>query len=274
MRGLSNRHFSSCRECYVLSSSVIVSWFSYEAFANISAGDIHGTTAHFYESAMKRYGTRWLGVWSRFDEALAGLSSTLQELNVKWIPNTLFRRRTWPWGPEWAHLAIFHVILFANGIARLVAPFGDRLISRFLLRTAQGNDLPGSFVLQGVTHTPIGLVAGGPDLPEDVEGELIDSANRRAAALIPNARQVFCQLALEGVAIAQTLQASGLALAEGSLVHTSYFENEQILDLIGMHVARHSLLDRGEKVPFRPIKLEQWFNEWQRHIETVISRLP
>ncbi len=182
------------------------------------------------QRACNMYGKRWLGLWSPDDEAINGLRATL-DLTVSFVSRMAPKDRvlfsdyvTLIWQPYyWVLTPVFNFML---------RPFLDGLVRSYVVKAAQGNNRPGADVV-AVTPVPWRVTDSQKPicLPNWLNEQLVEAANSWAREIIPKLRSV----------LASPSFVSGLESCKGTLgrelVHTSYFDHSEILDLMAMHVA-------------------------------------
>jgi hypothetical protein len=149
----------------------------------------------------------------------------------------------------------------------MLRPFLDRLVRSYVVKAAQGNNRPGADVVE-VTPVPWSIDDSQQPicLPSWLNGQLVEAANSWAREIIPKLRS----------ALASPSFVSGLESIKGTsgheLVHTSYFDHSEILDLMAIHVAWSH---RAEKsidscaLSARKIELVKWFAEAKLRVGAV-----
>ncbi|TWT37782.1 hypothetical protein KOR34_27450 [Posidoniimonas corsicana] len=209
--------------------------------------------------AFARYGGRWLGLWSPDDEAINGLRATLK-LSVSFVKRIapsdrvfltdnlelVSRPYYWVFGPVFNHL---------------LRPVVDSLVRGVLARSAQGNDRPTTQVVD-VKPTPVDDAPGAMPLPPSVQKEILDESNRHAGGVAPLLRQLLaCPTFSTG------LESISNQLSGRELVHTSYFDHPDVLDLISCNVALESGAESpaAAELPGRPAIVE-WFSAFKRGV--------
>jgi hypothetical protein len=207
--------------------------------------------------ACKLYEKRWLGLWSPDDEAINGLRATL-DLSVSFVSRMAPKDRvlfsdyvTLIWQPYyWVLTPVFNFML---------RPFLDGLVRSYVVKAAQGNNRPGADVVEVTpvpwhvndSHQPICL-------PNWLNTQLVEAANDCAREIIPKLRSV----------LASPSFVSGMESCKGTLgrelVHTSYFDHSEMLDLMAMHVVwfcRSELSLESCCVSARKAELVGWLAE-------------
>lgn len=194
--------------------------------------------------AFVEFGSRWLGIWSRHDEAINGLRASLNlggniapRIEVSGV--TVFdfdrRMRFYRFFARWFVAPAFNL---------LVSWPSDRLIWKSVSRGIQGNDRPGCLVSD---------ISPGPIVPQNIEWEelpqsyddrLVEQSNKcliaRSQTLLPQLRDVLSQLAWTRPEQLSLLLANETSFEGNELVHTSYFHEPAILKLIACHIQRHN----------------------------------
>jgi hypothetical protein len=181
---------------------------------------------------MSRYVSSWLGIWSRDDEAINGLRSTLS-LSVSFVARMAPRERVLlsdhlsllsrPY--HWVLSPIFNYFL---------RPLLDGLVRSFVVKTAQGNNRPATEVVD-VSPTPIATepsVAWSP-IPAWLDDKIVEQANSYASDVAPKLRRLIA-----APSFTAGLETFGNAVSGHEMVHTSYFDHAEILDLLAMHIGR------------------------------------
>lgn len=190
--------------------------------------------------AIMDFGDRWLGLWASEDEAISGLKASLK------VSGAIFPRVRVPEryvfrsdGVLRFHRALIRWVL-APIFNRMVAPRGDGLVWGVVSSGAQGIDRPGC-ALAAVTEGPVaidGFVC--PHLPDELNQKVIQRANEeikaRGGEILKAARKGLSLFAW-GAKDLPTLMQEGdtTKLKSGDLVHTSYFDHSEIIDLLADH---------------------------------------
>ena len=102
------------------------------------------------------------------------------------------------------------------------------------MKTAQGNNRPASEVIE-VSSTPITLepLAAWPPLPQWLETKIEDTADSYARDIAPKLRRLIAAPSFSSV-----LDALEDSISGRELIHTSYFDHPEVLDLLTMHMGR------------------------------------
>jgi len=196
--------------------------------------------------AFVKFGTRWLGIWSRHDEAINGLKASLNlggriapriELRSETVFDYDRRMNTYRQFARWFVAPVFNLI---------VARPGDGIIWRSVSRGIQGNDRPGCLVCD-VSHGPI-----VPDkieweeLPESYDKELLtqseESLDKRSTELFRQLREMLSQLAWSRPDQSGVLMGNETSFEGNELVHTCYFHEPKILKVIACQIQYQSKL--------------------------------
>jgi MFS family permease len=229
---------------------------------------------NFFEVPIRpgRQSDRWLSVWHPNDEAIFALQAVDKE-RVRYVTHQAVAKAFLYY---WYDSAIFSIFLIAGGIgvttfipdvasffpfvliplavvlaAAFVLPvlyifFTHRLLAKFVNWRATrvvrsiiyGQDQP---VLLGRASTGPNYISG---MEFCIEGGLADKmANRALERLLNYIREHKRSLMLVNAPMSSVgLMASALDGLKGDeLIHTTYFEYDEIVDLIADHIARHTV---------------------------------
>jgi hypothetical protein len=177
------------------------------------------------------YGKRWLGLWSPDDEAINGLRATL-DISMSFVSRMTTRTPV---------LVSDYISILSRPYGWLLAPLFNRgvrplldiLVRSVVVKRAQGNNRPAASVVQ-VSSAPIEDNDGGqfPPLPARVNACLVDRANDAARGSVAQLRQF-----LAAPSFTSGLEELGENLTGKELVHTSYFDHPETIDLLAMHIA-------------------------------------
>ena len=210
-------------------------------------------------AAMREFGSRWLGLYSKDDEAINGLKTTLK-LQREFVP-----RRSVPkpvFRSERMMMASIPMRKLGNWLFnKSLAPLGDRFITSQLARGAQGNDRPGTAVSE-VTTGPVPFEGGYPPIPEPIDARLVALADEQAREVVPELRGMLGKLASSE---AQLLERGTMDTYADALIHTSYFADDDVLKMIAWHIAR----SRGEERP--DIDLDGAYVQWMDESRSRIA---
>jgi hypothetical protein len=102
------------------------------------------------------------------------------------------------------------------------------------VKTAQGNNRPAAEVIE-VSSTPITpeTPAEWQSLPLWLDTKIEDTANSRARDIAPKLRRL-----LGAPSFSSAWEALGDSISGHELIHTSYFDHPEVLDLLTMHMGR------------------------------------
>ena len=231
--------------------------------------------ARIRNQAFVEFGARWLGIWSRHDEAINGLRASLK-LGGRIAPRievsgvTVFdfdrRMRTYRFFARWFVAPVFNL---------LVSRPSDRLIWRSISRGVQGNDRPGCLVSDISPGPIVPRNIEWEELPESYDDRLVEQSNKflieRSKTLLPQLREVLSQLAWTRPDQLSLLLNSEMSFEGNELVHTSYFHEPAILKLIACHIQRHNRVKAPR--PDSKSSTTRWCRRF-RHKARDLSRDP
>ncbi|GIF12655.1 hypothetical protein FHX34_107220 [Actinoplanes teichomyceticus] len=226
------------------------------------------TRAVAAREAAARFGDRWLGLWAPTDEAITGLSNTIgaggpsyrrlcvEPTNRPTVPAEPapptpaellplpmiklgvpgYTGRLAPDAVPWSNRIIRGPL--ATIVNHTAAPLAQRLVAGTMVRAAQGSDIPGT-VLAYVSATPLPFDQVPDGLPVRVAADLEIQATKQTGVLGASVRQAYAQAALNGLPM-RTLggAVARIPAADTALVHTSYFGNDAVLELICQQIGR------------------------------------
>lgn len=182
------------------------------------------------QKVFSTYGKTWLGLWSRDDEAINGLRATL-DLAVTFVARMMTREpvllsdylallsRPYYW---------LLTPLFNGGLRPLL----NGMVRSFVVKTAQGNNRPSAVVVR-VAPAPLASARDDlfPPLPSELNTSLVARANQHARNLGAEIRRL-----LAAPSFIMGLEQFGDRLSGRELVHTSYFDHPEIIDLLAIHI--------------------------------------
>lgn len=193
--------------------------------------------------AMLEFGDRWLGLCSSEDEAISGLRATTRLTRCQIIPRlSIPTEKVFEsdriirfWKP-------FVRLLIAPLYNRLFGPSADFFVLNRLTRAAQGNNRIGC-ALVDVSETPVPLEGfRGANLPRRVDEELITRANaalsRRSEHVLASTRTGLSQFAWGSSSFTTMVQDVQSHLSGEDLVHTSYFQDSAVRELLSLHLQK------------------------------------
>lgn len=218
----------------------------------------------FAEDAFNTHGKKWLGIWSPHDEAINSLARTVR-LKMNIVPMRSF--------DDQAIFASDRLFLEtpARVFLRLSAalwnhaqPRADRIVNDQLRGYLQGNDRPSTTVYR-VSVSPSASLKDSAilPLPDEVSARLLQAANEAAQKAIPQLRAV---LGLS--AFSTDLGLSTTNLTGRELVHTSYFYDPGVLDLLALHIcwgcgSGHDLAAGEQR--------SKWLEAWKDSLADALS---
>ncbi len=191
------------------------------------------------KKAVDLYHNRWLGIWSEEDEAIAGLDIA-GNISLSLIPEYssgvgVYSSDRWRW------LAKPTRSLVSWTFNRFIRSRLDKLVSRQIKRYMQGNDRPGIDITK-VGPFPSLRLQGVQPLPEDICTDLKQSADAAAQDKIPQMRSLLGQAAASGAPYPILINQDWI-FSGNELIHTSYFQNPKVREIIALHIARMAGLE-------------------------------
>jgi hypothetical protein len=210
------------------------------------------------EQTFRQYGDRYLGLWSPSDEAINGLASTLffhGEVTPKWRPyGTSFVARL-------LTVVVWPVRLFYNS---LVVSATNEFIWERVAKRLQGADSPG-IELCRVSRSPCLSFEGWPALPDDVDFELVTTANQNAAGTLAAVRSALGLGATAGPDSPNVITGIAKQVTFRELVHTSYYLCSSVQNLISFHILSHSSMHpEREAASLHSASLDWYFGNRER----------
>lgn len=221
--------------------------------------------------AFVKFGTRWLGIWSRHDEAINGLKASLKlggriapriELRSETVFDYDHRMNAYRQFARWFVAPVFNLI---------IARPGDGIIWRSVSRGIQGNDRPGSLVCD-VSHGPIvPEKIEWEELPRSYDKELLtqseESLDKRSTELFRQLREMLSQLAWSRPDQSGVLMGNETSFEGNELVHTCYFHEPKILKVISCQIQHQSKLKGVRPDPKRTTA--RWCERFRRKTNDV-----
>ncbi len=224
------------REGQLVVLVAVVSAFVFLNLARLLLAPVLESIYHRFDRRMEKklmqqFGDRWIALWSRHDEAINGLRATL-DLSLAMLPEMTVREPILfsdhlsilarPY--EWVCAPIYNL---------LIRPLFNRWISASVVRAAQGANRPAAEVV-AVSPTPVfkSTDSACPPLPRWLDERLVARANEHARKMAPQLRNLLAE-----TSIITGLDAFADTLTGKELVHTSYFDHDEILDLLALNVA-------------------------------------
>ncbi len=209
------------------------------------------------QRAFANYRGRWLGIWTPDDEAINGLRATM-ELSVSFIGTLAVRERVFvsdvfsiPSRPIYR--------LFAPIYNRFFRPLLDSRIREIVVKTAQGNDRPAAQVIAVSPHPILPPpTTFAPPLPQSLQTRIRLQADKHANDLGPKLRVLLSQPTLS-----TGFEAFAKDLSGRELVHTSYFDHSDVMDLLGLNISWCRGRNRVRRAGASD-EISQWFHEFKR----------
>jgi hypothetical protein len=228
------------------------------------------------EAAMQRFGRRWLGLWSPGDEALGGLATSSRPVSIEIAPR-LRSGSSLLGGSLVGHFVLDTapgpiVTGFYNHV---IARRGDRMVTAALIKGLQGDDVPGGVRELTVAPGPIPSnqwAATYPPLPAETVHTLRRRVDQAAQDALPAVRQILCESALGGLGVKDFFVEVGRGLSGKELVHTTYLDSDDVLELISAHI---EAMSDGETGGDRLSGARQWVRQFKATLQnTVLAGLP
>lgn len=213
--------------------------------------------------AIEEFGSKWLGIISKNDEAFAAIKASLS-LKLSIITNR--EATTMVFHSDHIFRSIHWLRRILDFIYNLFVPrFGNRFISNQIAKSIQGNDRPASMAIS-VTSNPCSSDEFSMPLPEEIDAELVSLANKRAADLIPHFRSLL--YSIDGA----NLQVLGQLEVDPTfgLVHNSYFDIGEVLEIVAHHVCTTS--DVGSPVCEDNTLIPDWVQAFKTDFQRCIDR--
>lgn len=209
-----------------------------------------------------RFGARWLGIWSPDDEAINGLRATL-DLHMSIVGKMMPRERVFVSDtPALLSRPIFWIV--APIFNRIIQPVLDRMVRNMVVRSAQGNDRPTATLIE-VTPTPLREVNHRfAELPPALSKKLLCYSDKHARSLVPLLRNWLGRPSLEA-----GMESLSEKLTGHELIHTSYFEHDEIAALISCNIA---LGTPTIDLPFSRIRLSDDLLDWFEMTKRELSK--
>ncbi len=205
----------------------------------------------FRNQAFVEFGSRWLGIWSRHDEAIIGLKASLTlkghvaprfEVSGVSVFDYDRRMRFYRFFARWVVAPLCNL---------LISWPSDRIIWNSVARGMQGNDRPGSLVNKVSPGPIVPRDTEWVELPEEYDKRLVDKSNKhlieRSRKLLPKVREVLSQLTWTKPEQLSLLLSDESTFTGNELVHTSYFHEPAILELIACHILRHNQVNAPQR---------------------------
>ena len=193
------------------------------------------------ERAFKKYGERWLGVFSRDDEAINGLKRALV-LTGTVMPRLAVGTDDIEGKSDFSDFAGELLRKLIRPIYnRWVCKLGDAFILSQLRNRILGWNSLGIAVSQVRTSpSPQTVPDNYPELPRLISDEIRESADRKMASAAPRLREELGITEILDPSFTAFFAGFGRRLTWGELVHTSYFNNSRVITIIVLHLLQQS----------------------------------
>ena len=209
------------------------------------------------KKAFRQFGSRWLGLWSKDDEAINGLRATL-DLSLNFVKQIEPTERVYL-TDNFSLLSRPYYWLLGPVFNRVLRPVLDSLVSGLVIRSAQGNDRPTSHVV-AVLPTPVMSLDDLQPLPGELQAKILAEANRHASDIAPKLRQLLgCSSFTSG------METFSEQLSGNELVHTSYFDHGEVLDLMALHISLATAEHTRFSQSFNPLLVE-WLTSFKSRV--------
>lgn len=221
----------------------------------------------YFKKSTKEYQRKWIGLYSKQDEAIAGLKHAIglkekfvkpiQHRDIPYLDSTAVKIRRYIF---WTPTKIFNWFL---------APLANIFVTKQIRQLALGDDEP-LYKIRRVELSPMADEEFIPkSLPDSIDESIINDANNALKEFVPTIRSAlsrgvtFAGTAKENIAF----EIESQKLTWNELVHTSYFDNEgfrQLLKLILQGNNKNS--DAADLSEF-----EKWISEFQASLDTYLQ---
>lgn len=196
-------------------------------------------------TAAAQHRNSWLGLWHSSDESISGLAAALCDPQLL-TPRLRPRSR-------WQIILAAPFFLYNSWIAAA----GDQFIWRRLLRKAVGSDLAG-LSLSAVSRSPAAIAACWPEMPCNIAARITQRCDAEAARSIASLRRLL-GVAYESRDAGAMIGHLQMSLTWKELIHTSYFDDEDAVRLLAVHIRRHARtedpgLSGADSVPLEWLK--------------------
>lgn len=251
-------------------AGVVVMFFVFAQLASFFIGPVIESRRirqelHAEKCVMHDFGSRWLGIWSPDDEAINGLRTTLH-LDITFVGKVSAADRIFV-SDYLGFLWIPYYWTVAPTFNYIVRPILNHFVRQYVSKAVQGNNRP-SAELCDVATAPIGEseVNGIPALPYFIAQRITDRANGKAKDIAPKLRSLLGQKTLMAGLAAFNSELSG-----EELVHTSYFNDPDVLNLLTIHMA----LERGDRrYLMQAAAYHRQLLEWTRYFREMTGDWP
>jgi hypothetical protein len=127
-----------------------------------------------------------------------------------------------------------------------------------VIKTAQGNDRPAAQVVAVSPHPCLeSPEEEAPALPEPLRTSIRQQADGHANELGPKLRVLLAQ-----PSITAGLESFGKTLSGRELVHTSYFDHPEVIDLLALNICWSRRSKQPRRASTSP-EIIRWFNDFK-----------
>ncbi len=213
----------------------------------------------------QEFGFCSLALWSPDDEAINGLRSTLN-ISVSFVGKMLPQERVFL-SDAIGLISRPYFWVFAPLFNRWVQPCLDAIVRGIVIRSAQGNDRPTATIVD-VTHSPLRELRDSvPPIPDRLNDRILAVADHHSRDIAPLLRRL-----IGSASFANGLETFSKELSGKELIHTSYFDHAEILDLIACNITLETDVDRmqmhlGRMSPY----LVEWFADAKTRLQHELS---
>lgn len=173
---------------------------------------------------------RGLVLWSPDDEAINGLNSTLA------LSGDIVPRLPKPQGSLWKRMLRSFAVPIRMVFNLFFAPTADLFIWQSITDRLQGNDFPG-WQLAMVSNSPCPDIGRWGSLENPIAQRLLKQANTFASKTVANMRAILGVASEGGHDRPNVLIGLRSQLTFEELIHTSYFQDSDVLTLISNWIA-------------------------------------
>lgn len=224
--------------------------------------------------AVLKHGAKWLGIHSAYDEALNGLRASqfirhpilarndktttrsFPAFNIANMDSSLslrFDRLVW-----WPFKKVMSILM----------PLLDRLVWSQLEAIALGGDRLGSKA-GSVSSSPIADLPEMPSLNDAVSRRLLKKADTWLSQATPELRSLL--VAWWSTAVVEVNKDVLSQLGDKALVHTQYYDDSEIVDLIVLHISESS---QNSMIQSNFDATDSaWYREYRKQLEDALNEL-
>ncbi len=182
------------------------------------------------------YGSRWFGILSKYDEALIGLRAAN---NFKFSKNKKIQSKKNKMKPKYiSHYEFFISKWLINALFKfIITPVVKHISINYFKSVALGNDRPGQFYYNIKDNPFDGNQYNLQKLDDKIEMELLKSADTAIKGKSIIVRKLIASSqSFENL----TSFINSDSLTGDELIHTSYFNNENITQMIANNIKKSS----------------------------------